>query len=126
MLHRKLKATSVSLQIISHLILGRERVAAAGESEAGQSGVPCRGEQAKRIPPLTPGIAGALVRVDDQERETAFGQIVSDGEPRLPASDDQSMRACYRLLRIHRSQNRADRVRFASDEMRIFPVARNG
>src|SRR5690242_12714766 len=105
MLHRQLETPCVGLQVISHFILGRERIATRRKPEPRKAGVTSRSKKPERVPALAPGIARALMSVQDQEREAALGEIVADGESGLAAPDDQRLNA-NRIL-CHRPQNRA-------------------
>jgi hypothetical protein len=57
-----------------------------------------RREQPQRVPPLTPRVADALVRVQDYEADAGAREVIADGETGLPAADHDhvEMRASRR------------------------------
>ena len=81
----------VVLQVVGHLVLGRERPGRTRERHPGQPAVAGRGEQPHRVPAVAPGVPDPLVGVEDQEGPAPPGQVVADREPGLAASDDHRL-----------------------------------
>ncbi len=65
--NREIESGRVGLQVVGDLVLGGEGPGGRGEGPARQPVVARGGEQAKRVPPLAPGVADPLVRVQDHE-----------------------------------------------------------
>ena len=66
--NREVVMDGVGLKVVSHLVLGRESIGRPGKRHPGQRVVARGTEQAKRVPARTPGVADALMRVEDHER----------------------------------------------------------
>jgi hypothetical protein len=79
----------VGLEVVGHLVLGREAVARVGEREAREAVVGRRGEDPQRVPALAPGVADALVGVDDDGGDAAVDEPVGHREAGLAAADDE-------------------------------------
>lgn len=84
----------VGLQVVGHLVLGRQVRPAGRERHAGQRIVAGRREQAQRVPQVPPRIAHTGPGVEDEEAPTALPQAVPGGQPCPPATDDQGLDAC--------------------------------
>ena len=57
-----------------------------------------RGEQAKRVPALAPGVTDPLVGVQDQEWPFLTGKMVADRQARLAATDDHGLNVLWLTL----------------------------
>ena len=65
---RQREPPGVGLEVVGHLVLGRERVARGRERHAVEPVEAGRREQAERVPALPPGVADPLVGLEDHER----------------------------------------------------------
>ena len=90
-LDRQPEPVRVGLQVVGHLVLGRERPGRTRERHPGQPAVAGRGEQPQRVPAVAPGVPDPLVGVEDHEGPAPPGQVVADREPGLAASDDHRL-----------------------------------
>ena len=88
---RKVEAGRVRLEVVRHLVLGRERPARRREAPARQAVVPRRREQAQRVPTPAPGVADPLAAVQDHDLPPPLRQVVADGEARLAPADDHGL-----------------------------------
>ena len=88
---RQLESAGVRVKVVGHLVLGREGQAVPGERHPRKAVELGRGEQAQRVPPLPPGIADPLVRVEDDEVAALSGQVPPQGKSRLTTADDDSV-----------------------------------
>jgi hypothetical protein len=88
---RKLEPRCVGLEVVAHLVLGRERVTRPREGHSREGVVAGRREEPKRVPPLSPRVADPLVRLEDHEREAPLGEVVSDREASLATADDNGL-----------------------------------
>lgn len=95
---RQLEVARIRLEVVGHLVLGGEVPVLTGDLHAREAVRPVRCEQRQGIPAVPPGVAGACVRVDDEERQVPLGQLAADSQTGLPASDDK--RACL-FARVH-------------------------
>ena len=91
--NREPEPCRVRLEVVGHLVLGGEHVRRAGEGHARQGVVAGGREEAKRVPPLPPGVADPLVGVEDDEGEIPLGEVVPDCEARLAAAHYQGLDA---------------------------------
>ena len=89
--NRQIESSRVGLEIVGHLVLRGKRQSGCGEAPACQPVVSGRGEQAKRVPALAPGVADSFVGVQDYERTALLLQVVSDREACLAATDDHGL-----------------------------------
>src|ERR1051325_1407382 len=99
--YRQHKTLRIVRQLSSHLILRGKAVAARRESQARESGVTRGIEEPKRVPTVPPRITNPLVCIQNQKRQMAFGQMVSDCESRLPATDDDSFNSLRVVTVFH-------------------------
>ena len=81
----------VHLQPVADLVLGREDGPVLGELDVRQVVVPDRVVQAERLVALAPGVAGALVALDDDRRDVELAQPRSERDAALPAADDHDV-----------------------------------
>ena len=79
----------VHFQPVADLVLGREHRPVLREVDIGQMVVPDRIVQAERLVALAPGVAGALVLLDDDRRHAELPQARAEPDGALPAADDQ-------------------------------------
>jgi len=100
--HRQVEPRRVALEVVGHLVLGRERVGRAGEGHSVQTVVAGGGEQAKRVPTVPPGVADPLVGVQDHEGQPTPGQVIPDRESRLAAADDHRLETLGAAAVVHR------------------------
>jgi hypothetical protein len=49
---------------------------------------PRRRKEPERVPPLSPGVANPLVGVEDDKAATSSGEMVTNRQTSLPATDD--------------------------------------
>src|SRR5262245_51919102 len=96
--NRELKSACVRFEIIRHLVFGRKRERPARKLHAGEAIEGGRRKEAKRVPPLSPCVAHALIGVENDERPTPACQVVADGESRLAAADDNCLKGLTSLL----------------------------
>src|SRR6185503_4851393 len=90
---RKGEACRVRLEVIGHLILARGRVRIAGERHPRQPVVTRGCEQPQRIPAPAPRVPDSPVRVQNDARDPAAGQLIPGGEAGLAAADDDGVYA---------------------------------
>ncbi len=81
----------VHLQPVADLVLRREHGPVLGELDVGQVVVPDRVVQAERLVALAPGVAGALVALDDDRRDAELAQPRAEPDPALAAADDHDV-----------------------------------
>ena len=99
--HWERKPLRIGGHVIADLVLGREREAGRWEAHAWQPVELGRREHPQRVPPLPPGIAHAIVRVQDHKGPAEPGQVVPDRQTRLAAADDhrfESLSASVHLV----------------------------
>ena len=89
--NRQIESGSVGLEVVGHLVLRGKRHGGRGEAPARQPVVSGRGEQAKRVPALAPGVTDSLVGVQDYERTALLLQVVADREACLATADDHGL-----------------------------------
>jgi hypothetical protein len=99
--NREVEPGRIRLQVVGDLVLGGERPGRRGEGPAWQPVVARGGEQAQRVPPFAPGVADALVGVQDHEPPTSPGQVLADRQARLPAPDDHRLELLCAAGAIH-------------------------
>src|SRR6185503_10415687 len=99
--NRQLKVTRVQLKIVRHLILGRERERRARKFQSDQAVEHGRREQTERIPAAPPRIADARTRVQNDERSSLAGQVVTDRQAGLPAANHDRMEPLARISLRH-------------------------
>ena len=51
------------------------------------------GEESQRVPPLSPDIANPRLGIQNHEREVSAGEMITDGQPRLAAANDDGLHA---------------------------------
>ncbi len=84
---RELEVRRVGFEVVGHLEDGREGVLARREWHSGKTVAAGRREQSHRVPAVAPGVADALVGVEDHERASEPGQVVADRQSGLAATD---------------------------------------
>jgi hypothetical protein len=99
--HGQSKMASVLYKIVGHLFFGGKTVAPDGEAHPWKSRVPRGGKQSERIPAVAPRISDPRVGVQDQERKATPRQMVSDGKPRLAATDNNSLNLLCVVTAVH-------------------------
>ena len=102
----------VHLQPVADLVLGREHRPVLGELDVRQVVVPDRVVQAERLVALAPGVAGALVALDDDRRHAELAQPRAERDAALPAADDHDV-GLRRRSRAPRPPSGAARARRA-------------
>src|SRR5262245_28332547 len=116
--HRKLKAPRVRLQVVRHLIPGREIVARGGKRHPIETVELRRREASQRVPALAPRVADAGVLIEDDEAHPYVGEVIADGETRLAAADDDDVEllaptgTLRRIGELHRCRAFLDQVCF--------------
>src|SRR6202022_2662009 len=105
----QLKSARVVFEVIRHLVFRWKRKRRSGEFRPDESVERGRRKQAKRIPPVAPGIAYAFTGVEDDERTTLVSQVVPDGESRLAAADDDRVECLARAFLRHVLTSRGNR-----------------
>src|SRR5215831_11331201 len=98
--NRQVETPRIGFQVVSHLQLGREGVAARGKTKSGKPCVTRRREQAERIPAIAPGVADTTAGIQNQEADAAAGEMVSDGEACLAAADHDGVDA-FKSVCLH-------------------------
>ena len=81
----------VHLQPVADLVLRREHRPVLGELDVRQVVVPDRVVQAERLVALAPGVAGALVALDDDRRHAELAQPRAERDAALAAADDHDL-----------------------------------
>ena len=82
------------LEIVGCLILGGVGRPGAGEGHARQSAVGRGGEQPEGVPSVPPDVSYPGVLIQDKKRQVVSVKVISGGETRLPATDDD----CFDVL----------------------------
>ena len=75
--NREIELGRIGFEVVGHVVLAGKRPGRRGEGPAREPVVARGREQSKRVPPLAPGVADPLVRVQDHEGQTARRQVVS-------------------------------------------------
>ena len=78
----------IGLEVVRHLILGGEGMWRARKRHTVEPVEPRRRKEPERVPSLTPGVADPLVGVEDDKAETSPGEVVTDRQAGLAATDD--------------------------------------
>jgi hypothetical protein len=86
--HRELEPCGVRLEVVGNLVLRWECLGHPREGHPGQPAVAAGSEQAEGVPSVPPGVADAVVSIEDHERELTLRQVVSDREAGLAAADN--------------------------------------
>src|SRR4029079_5523471 len=81
----------VHLEPVADLVLRREHRPVLGELDVRQVVVPDRVVQAERLVALAPGVAGALVALDDDRRHSELAEPRAERDPALAAADDDDV-----------------------------------
>src|SRR4051794_33909278 len=66
-----------------------------GEGHNGQAAIGGRGEEPQRIPSSPPTVADAVPALQDDKVDCAWGERVTDCDPRLPAANDDGLESLY-------------------------------
>jgi hypothetical protein len=65
----------------------------ARKRHTGEPVEPRRSKEPERVPPHPPGVADPLVGVEDDKAETSPGEVVTDRQAGLSATDDNGVDA---------------------------------
>src|SRR5829696_9512182 len=108
--HREVETRGVGLQIVRHLVLGRERPAVRREGEIREPVVPRRGKKFERVPAIAPRVADTPVRLQDHVLTAPLGQLMPHREPSLPAADYHRLKTLHARLETPASPRTSPRV----------------
>jgi hypothetical protein len=86
---RQAELACIRLQVVGHCVLAGISRRDSGKRHARQPVVATRREQPQAVPSLPPAFTNSLILVDDQKRQAAPLEVITNGEPGLPASDHQ-------------------------------------
>ena len=81
----------VHLQPVTDLVFGSKHGPVFREGQVGQVVIPDRVMQAQTLVTIAPGVAGALVFLDDDGGHTELAQARAQNDAGLPAADDEHM-----------------------------------
>ena len=82
----------VALLIVGDLVFVRERIVAARERDPRQAVEVARREEAQRVSARTPGVAHALVRIDEKQLAPGAYEVVRDRETGVACAHDEDIR----------------------------------
>ena len=97
----QVEPSGVRLEIVGHLATRRPVGRWRREAHARERVVAGRTVESERVPAIPPVVADARVGVEDQERQSAPGQVIAGGQAGLACADDDRVDPLGCLCAVH-------------------------
>src|SRR6476620_4277896 len=99
--HRQCEVSRVRLEVLGHAVFRWKRIGVSRKRHACQAVEPCGSEEPQRVPAGAPRIADAGTGIEDDKAHALTGQVVTDAQPGLPASNHDGIETLAFRHRVH-------------------------